>query len=174
MRNKVVQYMGKADCRRERGMGKRMKNQNDGKKFNIALFLWDRIKPACCYFTVAMCISFLFRSETNGASYLYIYSCMAFSLCLSFIQLVMRIKNVSYIIKLVLHMLLTFIVFTVIFFIVNSRGPNGQPVFTTTTYAMLSMLIAVVYAVLGTIGYVYSRRVKREKDEKNYKNQFSK
>ncbi len=155
-------------------MRKHMKNQKDGKKFNTALFLWGRIKLACCCFTVAMSISFLFRSETNGASYLYIYSSLAFSLCLSFIQLVMRIKNVSYIIKLVLHMLLTFIVFTVIFFIVNSRGPNGQAVFTPTTYAMLSMLIAVVYAVLGTVGYVYSRRIKCEKDEKNYKNQFLK
>lgn len=150
-----------------------MKTQNNNKKMNGVKLVGERLRLACCFFTVAMLLSFVFNKKNNGASNLYIYSSLAFSVCLAFIQLVMKIKNVSYIIRLFLHMVLTYIVFTVIFFVVNSRGPAGQAVFTPTTYAVLAITIAVIYGLLGSIGFAYSRRVKRQADEDKYKNQFS-
>ncbi len=146
-----------------------MSNKNTQKKRDIVKFIGGRLRTACCYFTAFMVLPILFVTE--GASEMYIYAMFAMSLALSFIGLVMNIKNVSYLIKLTIHIVLTYIAFTAMFAMVNWRSPNGS-IFTPTTYAFLAMAIAVLYVIFGIVGYFIGRGKKKEQEEENYEKQF--
>ncbi len=146
-----------------------MKNENTQKKHTAVHLIADRLKTACCYFAAFMILPLIFAMDY--ATPMYIYTMFAFSVALSFIGLVMNIKNVSYLIRLTIHIALTYVVFTLIFLLVNWRSPNGS-VFTPTTYAFLAMAIAVLYVIFGTAGYFIKLGRRKEQKEENYDSQF--
>ncbi len=146
-----------------------MNSKKEKKSKSVLNFIGERLRDACCYFTAFMVLPIVFVTEY--ASEMYIYVMLAFAIALSFIGLVMRIKNMSYLIKLTLHMVLTYGVFTLVFLLVNSIAPNGS-VYTPTTYAFLAMAIAVLYVIFGIIGFFIQRGRKKEQSAEKYENQF--
>ncbi len=148
-----------------------MNTTNDKRTSGFLRFIGERLKETCCYFTAFMILPIIFMTEY--ASQMYIYVMFAFAFALSFIGLVMRIKKMSYLIKLTMHMILTYGVFTLIFLLVNYAAPNGS-VYTPTTYAFLAMAIAVLYVVFGIAGFFIQHGKKKEQEEESYQTQFKK
>ncbi len=153
-----------------------MKNKKTSQTGETLDFIIKRLNEMCVYFCAFMTIPVLFFD--NGVSKLYIYLVLFASVALSFIGLVMKIKNMSYAIKLTLHMILTYAAFTVVFLTVSGRNPNDSldnvTVIGPKTYAILAMLIAVLYAIFGTAGYFIQRGRTKKQSADNYKKQFKK
>lgn len=135
--------------------------------------IYDRIKFACVLFAIFVFALTVFAEVTlEQVSYIASYNLLvlfAFSLAVSFVNLVFKVKKLSFQIRYMLHALMMFIALSLLFYF-NGMTASGSHM-TPQTLIVILVTVAIIYAVID-LGILISRLFVRSKGNEEYTPMF--
>ena len=135
----------------------------------ILRFLKQRLTEACIFFTVTLFIMAavlqIAADKLSGGIVFPLLSLLlvfGFSLILSFLNLIFRIRRLNIPAKLLLHALLTLAVFVLIFAVMTQQLSDPQALLYVLFFAAILYAVIVVIALI--IRAIYLRDVSEKKE----------